>query len=98
MVIKITGGDGNGRLSTVGEHDHAIASGVRFWSLSNSLGDAGEILGVRKANSASPGLSFSLITDEIVDVGEDFLELISEKLSDEGSREIEDEDLEKLCT
>ena len=98
MVIKITGGDGNGRLSTVGEHDHAIASGVRFWFLSNSLGDAGEILRVRKANSASPGLSFSLITDEIVDVGKNFLELISEKLSDEGSREIEDEDLEKLCT
>lgn len=98
MVTKVAGGDSNGRLSTVGEYDHTIAGGVRFWFLSNSLGDAGEILGVRETDGASPGLGFSLVTDEIVDVGEDFLELISEKLSDEGSREIEDEDLEKLCT
>jgi len=94
-VFKTAGGDGDGRLSTVGEDDNAIAGGVGFWLLGERLRDGGDILGVRKTVRASPSLSFCLVTDNIVDIRQYFLELSAEKLSDEGSREVEDEDLGK---
>lgn len=61
--------------------------------MSEILGDGGKILGFRETIRASPGLGFSLISNEIVNVGKDLLELGTEKLSNEGSREIEDENL-----
>jgi hypothetical protein len=79
------------------KYDNAIAGGVGFWLCGESLGDGGEVLGVRKTVRAGPSLGFGLVTDEIVDVGEDFLELGTEKLRDEGSREVKDEDLGKSC-
>jgi len=94
-VVKAAGGDGNGFLSAMSEYDNTVACGVGFWLLGKNLGDGRDVLGVGKAVRASPSLSFSLVTDEIVDVGEDFLELSTEELSDEGSREIEDENLGK---
>jgi len=61
--------------------------------LGEILGDRGKILGVRKTVCASPGIGFGLISNKIVNVGKDLLELSTEKLSNEGSREVEDEDL-----
>ena len=66
--------------------------------LGEILGDGGNILGVRKAVCASPGLGFGLISNKIVDVGKDLLELGTEKLSNEGSREVEGEDLRESST
>ena len=56
-----------------------------------SLGDRGKILWIRKAVCACPSRCFGLVANEIVDVWKDFLELSTEELRDEGSREVEDE-------
>ena len=93
--IKFTGGDGNSWLSTISEYDNTVASRVRFWFLSESLGDGGKVLRIRNAVRASPSLCFCLVTNEVVDVWEYFLKLSTVKLGNEGSREVEDEDLAK---
>ena len=82
----------------MGEHDNTIAGGVGFWLFGESLGDSGDILRVRMAARAGPSLGFGLVADEVVDVGEDLLELGTEELSDEGGRKVKDEDLGKSCT
>jgi hypothetical protein len=61
--------------------------------LGERLGNGGKVLGVRKAVRAGPSLGFGLVTDEVIDVWKDFQELAGEKLSDERSREVKDEDL-----
>lgn len=94
-AIKAAGGDSDSWLSAVGDYDNAIAGGVGFRFLRESPSDCGEILGIRETVRAGPGLGFGLVTNKIINVGEDFLELIAEKLSDEWSREVEDEDLGK---
>ena len=76
----------------MGKHDNAIASGVGFWLLGESLGGGGKILGVRKSVRAGPSLSSGFVTDEIINIGEDFLELSAGELSNEGNRGVEDED------
>jgi len=48
----------------------------------------------RGATRASPNLGFGLVADEIINIGEGLLELNAEKVSNEGSRGAEDEDLE----
>jgi hypothetical protein len=63
--------------------------------LGESLGDGGRITGVSKAVCTSPSLGFGLFTDQVINIGKDFLKLVTEKLNNEGSREVEDEDLEK---
>ena len=80
------------------EDDYTVAGGVGFWLLSESLCNGGKILGVRKAVRASPSLGFGFISNDIVNIREDFLELSSAKLSDEGGGEVEDEDLGKSYT
>lgn len=63
--------------------------------MNESLGNGGTILEFRKTVRASPGRSLGLVTDKMINIGEGFLELSTRKLSDEGSREIENEDLGK---
>ena len=75
------------------EYDNTVPSGVGFWLFREILGNGGKVLGVRKAARASPSLCFRLVTDEIVDIREYFLDLFTEILGDEGSRKVEDEDL-----
>jgi len=41
-------------------------------------------------------LGLGLVTDKVVNTGEDFLEVGAEKLSNEGSREVEDERYEEI--
>ena len=82
----------------MGEYDNAIAGGVGFWFFSESLGDGGDVLGVRKTVRARPSLGFRLVADDIINIREDFLELSTEELGDEGSREVKDEDLRKSST
>ena len=57
--------------------------------MGESLGSGGDVPGVRKTVRASP----SLVTNEIIDIGEDILEP-----SDEGNKPIEDGDLGKPPT
>ena len=68
------------------EYDDATAGSVRFWLQGESLGDGGEILGVRKTVRARPGFRLRLVPDDIVDIREDSLELSAEELCDEGCR------------
>jgi len=82
----------------MGEYDDAIAGGVGLWLCSKSLGDGGDVLGIWKTVRARPSLGFCLVTDDIIDIRENLLELSTEELGDEGSREIEDEDLMKSST
>lgn len=98
VVVRVAGGDGNGRISTVGEYDNTVASGVGFWLLGECLGNGGKVLRVRKAVCAGPSLGFGFVTYEVIDVRKDFQELAGEKLSDERSREVKDEDLGKSST
>lgn len=77
----------------MGEYDNTVAGRIGLGLFSESLGDGGNILGVREPVRASPSLGFCFVTDEIVDVWKNLLELSTEKLSDEGSREVENEDL-----
>jgi hypothetical protein len=49
--------------------------------LDESLGDSGKIFGVRKTVCASPSLGFGLVTDQVINVREGFLELATKKLS-----------------
>lgn len=93
MLAGITGGDGDGRFGAVGENDNTVTGRIGFWFFGKSLCDGGNVLRVRKTVRASPSLSFGFIADDVVDVREDFLELSAKKLSNEGSREVEDEDL-----
>jgi len=77
------------------EYDDAIAGGVGFRLSCENLGDGGDVLGIRKAVRARPSLGFRLVTDNIIDIREDFLELSTEELGDEGGRKVKDEDLGK---
>ena len=83
-VIRAAVADGNGWLNAVGEHDSAVAGGVALLSLGESPGDGGR--------SLESGRPFALAkAPASVDVGEPR----AENLSNEGSREVEDEDLGK---
>jgi len=62
-------------LSTVGEYDDAIAGGIEFRLLGKSLGGGGDISGVRKTVRGRPSLGFCLITDDIINIREYFLDL-----------------------
>ena len=94
-VIKPAGADSDGWLSTMRNHHNTIPGGVGFWLFGESLGDGGEIFGVGKTVRAGPSLCFGLVTDKIINIGEDFLELGTEELRDEGSGEVEDKNLGK---
>ena len=94
-VVRITGGNGDGFFSTMRKYDNTVTTWVGFWVFGKCLGNGGKVLGVRKAVRASPSLGFGLVTDEVVNVWKDYLELSTEKLSDEGSGEVEDEYLGK---
>jgi len=94
-VTRTAGADSDCWLSTMGKHDNTIPGGVGFWLFGESLGDGGEILGVGETVRAGPSLCFGLVTDKIVNIGKDFLELGAEELRNEGSREVEDENLGK---
>jgi len=59
----------------MGEYDDAIAAGIGFRLLGESLGDSGGITGVKKTIRARPSLGFCLVTDDIVDIREYFLDL-----------------------
>jgi hypothetical protein len=62
--------------------------------LGENIGDNGKILGVRKTVRASPSLGFRPVTDKIIDIREGF-GVKHRRLSNEGSRGVEDEDLGK---
>ena len=82
-------------MGAMGNYDNTIAGRVGFRFLGESLSDGGEVLGVRETVRAGPGLGFGLVANKIINVRENFLELIAEELSDEWSGEVEDEDLGK---
>ena len=93
--IETVGADNNGWLSTTGKHDDTIPDGVGFWLFGKSLGDGGEILGIGETLCARPSLGLGLVTNNIINIGKDLLKLGTKKLRNEGSREVEDENLGK---
>ena len=93
--IETVGADNNGWLSTTGKHDDTIPDGIGFWLFGKSLGDGGEILGIGETLCARPSLGLGLVTNNIINIGKDLLKLGTEKLRNEGSREVEDENLGK---
>lgn len=91
-LVGLVRGDGNSRQCALGKDD-STRLGVRLGKSGNSLGDLCEVLGIRETIGSSPGLSLSLIADDNIGVGDDFVHLFTEELGDERSGKVEDEGL-----
>lgn len=87
------GNTDNGRKSTLGDDSDAGALGVLLGQQGELLGDLNDVL---SAPLVAGGISTSLglVTESVVGVGEDAVELLLEELGNEGSRQREHEDLE----
>ena len=94
--IGSAGADSDSLLGAVSKYNNAFTSAIVFCGFGKSLCNLRKIRWFRKAVSLCPSLRFRLISDEIVDVRKNLLELLAVELSDEGSREVQDEDLVKL--
>lgn len=73
------------------DHDTG-ALGVLLLEGGELLGDFGDV-GQSPAVALGEGEGFGFVADEVVDVGDDAIELVLEELGDEGGGEGEDEGL-----
>lgn len=88
-----SGADGdNGGESALGDNGNTGTLGVLLGELSELLGDLGDILGAPLV-ALGVGNSLSLVTEGVVGVGQDAIQLVLEELSNERSRDREHEGL-----
>ena len=93
LNLKLTAllrSDGDGRVGTLSEDDSPWPAGVLLGQASNLLCNLLYVLGL-VAVGFSEGSGLGLVTDQNVDVWEDLVKRILEKLADERSREVENE-------
>lgn len=90
-----SGADGdNGGESALGDNGNTGTLGVLLGELSELLGDLGDILGAPLV-ALGVGNSLSLVTEGVVGVGQDAIQLVLEELGNERSRDREHEGLMK---
>ena len=82
----------DGGLSALGDNGNAGTLGVLLGELSELLGDLNNILGAPLV-ALGVGKSLSLVTEGVVSVGQDAVELLLEELGDEGGGERQHERL-----
>lgn len=85
----------DGGESALGDNGNTGTFGVLLGELSKLLGDLGDILGAPLV-ALGVGNSLSLVTEGVVGVGKDAIQLVLEELSNERSRDGEHEGLMKI--
>lgn len=95
LDVTGSGADGdNGGESALGDNGNTGTLGVLLGELSELLGDLGDILGAPLV-ALGVGNSLSLVTEGVVGVGQDAIQLVLEELGNERSRDREHEGLMK---
>lgn len=84
--------DGDGGVGALSEDDCSRLFGVLLGELGNLLSDLLDVLG-RNVVGFGVGGGLGLVSDEDINVGHDRVELVFEKLRDEGCREVENKSL-----
>lgn len=87
------GNTDNGGQSTLGDDGNARALGVLLGQKGELLGDLDNVLSAPLV-AGGVGTSLSLVTEGVVSVGENAVQLLLEELGNEGGGEGEHEDLE----
>lgn len=85
----------NGRESALGDNGNTGTLGVLLGELSELLSDLGDILGAPLV-ALGVGNSLSLVTEGVVGVGQDAIQLVLEELGNERSRDGEHEGLMRI--
>lgn len=80
-------------VGALGDDSDTRALGVLLGQKGELLGDLNNVLGAPLV-AGSVGTSLGLVTEGVVSVGQDAVQLLLEELGDEGSGEREHEDLE----
>jgi len=93
LNLAVGGSDAdNSGLSTLGDNGNTGALGVLLGEQSKLLSDLNNVLGAPLV-AGSVGTSLGLVTECVIGVGQNGIQLLLEELGDEGSGEREHEDL-----